>query len=225
MKLITEMNEQVEYLSEAKESGEKEHYIHGIFLQGDMKNRNGRIYPIDILDKEVERYMKDMVKNSRAFGELGHPTGPSINLDRVSHIIIDLKKDGRNYIGKAKLTDTPMGNIAKGILKSGGKIGVSSRGMGSLKPGKDGIMEVQGDYRLATAADIVHDPSAPQAFVEGIMEGVEWIYDPIKDTWLEEKAEGIKKAVRKMSYSQLEEQRLTIFEDYMASIAVNTRII
>ena len=225
MKLITEMNEQVEYLSEAKESGEKEHYIHGIFLQGDMKNRNGRIYPIDILDKEVERYMKDMVKNSRAFGELGHPTGPSINLDRVSHIIIDLKKDGRNYIGKAKLTDTPMGNIAKGILKSGGKIGVSSRGMGSLKPGKDGIMEVQGDYRLATAADIVHDPSAPHAFVEGIMEGVEWIYDPIKDTWLEEKAEVIKKAVRKMSHSQLEEQRLTIFEDYMASLTVNTRII
>ena len=225
MKLITEINEQVEYLSEAKESGEKEHYIHGIFLQGDMKNRNGRIYSINVLDKEVERYMKDMVKHSRAFGELGHPAGPSINLDRVSHIIVDLKKDGRNYIGKAKLTDTPMGNIAKGILKSGGKIGVSSRGMGSLKPGKDGIMEVQGDYRLATAADIVADPSAPHAFVEGIMEGVEWIYDPIKDTWLEEKVESIKKAVRQMSRSQLEEQRLDIFEDYIASLTVNHRII
>ena len=225
MKLITEITEEVEYLSEAKESGEKEHYIHGIFLQGNMKNRNGRIYPIHILDKEVERYMKEMVKNSRAFGELGHPAGPAINLDRVSHIIIDLKKEGHNYIGKAKLTETPMGNIAKGILKSGGKIGVSSRGMGSLKPGKDGIMEVQGDYRIATAADIVADPSAPHAFVEGIMEGVEWIYDPVKDTWLEEKVQTIKKKIKKMSRSQIEEQKLAIFEDYMAALASRNNLI
>jgi hypothetical protein len=225
MKLITELTEDVEYLSEAKESGEKEHYIHGIFLQGNMKNRNGRIYPIHILDKEVERYMKDMVKHSRAFGELGHPAGPQINLDRVSHIIVDLKKEGHNYIGKAKLTDTPMGNIAKGLLKSGGKIGVSSRGMGSLKSGKDGIMEVQGDYRIATAADIVADPSAPHAFVEGIMEGVEWIYDPVKDTWLEEKVNNIKQSIKKMRMSELEEQRLAIFEDYMAILASNNKLI
>jgi hypothetical protein len=225
MKLITEITEDVEYLSEAKESGEKEHFIHGIFLQGNMKNRNGRIYPIEILDKEVGRYMKDMVKHSRAFGELGHPAGPSINLDRVSHIIVDLKKEGHNYIGKAKLTDTPMGNIAKGLLKSGGKIGVSSRGMGSLKPGKDGIMEVQGDYRLATAADIVADPSAPHAFVEGIMEGVEWIYDPVKDTWLEEKVHNIKKAVKKMTMNEIEEKQLAIFENYVASLTSNIKLL
>jgi len=225
MKLITELTEEVEYLSEAKESGEKEHFIHGIFLQGNMKNRNGRIYPINILDKEVERYMKDMVKHSRAFGELGHPAGPQINLDRVSHIIVDLKKDGHNYIGKAKLTDTPMGNIAKGLLKSGGKIGVSSRGMGTLKAGKEGIMEVQDDYRIATAADIVADPSAPHAFVEGIMEGVEWIYDPVKDTWLEEKVQTIKKKINKMSRSQIEEQKLAIFEDYMAALASRNKLI
>lgn len=225
MKLITELTEEVEYLSEAKESGEKEHYIHGIFLQGNMKNRNGRIYPINILDKEVDRYMKEMVKHSRAFGELGHPAGPSINLDRVSHIITDLKKEGHNYIGKAKLTDTPMGNIAKGLLKSGGKIGVSSRGMGSLKAGKEGIMEVQDDYRIATAADIVADPSAPHAFVEGIMEGVEWIYDPVKDTWLEEKVQTIKKKINKMSRSQIEEQKLAIFEDYMAALASRNKLI
>lgn len=225
MKLITEITEEVEYLSEAKESGEKEHFIHGIFLQGNMKNRNGRIYPIEILDKEVGRYMKDMVKHSRAFGELGHPAGPSINLDRVSHIIVDLKKEGHNYIGKAKLTDTPMGNIAKGLLKSGGKIGVSSRGMGSLKPGKDGIMEVQGDYRLATAADIVADPSAPHAFVEGIMEGVEWIYDPVKDTWLEENVHNIKKAVKKMTMNEIEEKQLAIFENYVASLTSNIKLL
>jgi hypothetical protein len=225
MKLITELTEEVEYLSEAKESGEKEHFIHGIFLQGNMKNRNGRIYPINMLDKEVERYMKDMVKHSRAFGELGHPAGPQINLDRVSHIIVDLKKDGHNYIGKAKLTDTPMGNIAKGLLKSGGKIGVSSRGMGTLKAGKEGIMEVQDDYRIATAADIVADPSAPHAFVEGIMEGVEWSYDPVKDTWLEEKVQTIKKKINKMSRSQIEEQKLAIFEYYMAALASRNKLI
>jgi len=225
MKLITELFEEIEYISEAKEDGEKEHYIHGIFLQGNLKNRNGRVYPIDIMEKEVGRYMKDMVKANRAFGELGHPAGPSINLDRVSHIIIDLKKDGNDFIGKAKLTDTPMGNIAKGLLKSGGKIGVSSRGMGSLKPNKDGIMEVQGDYRIATAADIVHDPSAPNAFVEGIMENVEWIYDPIQGTWLEEKADLIKNNIRTMSKTQLEEQKMAIFEDYIASLTVKKHII
>lgn len=225
MKLITELTEDVEFISEAKESGEKEHYIHGIFLQGNLKNRNGRMYPIDVLDKEVNRYIKEMVGSSRAYGELGHPAGPQINLDRVSHIITELKRDGNNYIGKAKLTDTPMGNIAKGLLKSGGKIGVSSRGMGSLKPSKDGIMEVQNDYRLATAADIVADPSAPQAFVEGIMEGVEWIYDPISGSWLEEKVDIIKNNIKRMTIQEIEEKKLAIFEDYIASLTVKTRLI
>lgn len=225
MKLITELTEEVEFVSESKETGEREHYIKGIFLQGNLKNRNGRVYPIEVLDKEVKRYIKDMVKAGRAMGELGHPSGPQINLDRVSHIIVDLTRDGDNFIGKAKLTDTPMGNTAKGLMKSGVKLGVSSRGMGSLKPGKKGIMEVQNDFRLATAADIVADPSAPHAFVEGIMEGVEWFYDPIKDTWYEEKVDNIKKAVRRMSSSQLEEQKLAIFEDYIASLTIKQRII
>lgn len=223
MKLITELVEQVDYLSESKESGEKEHYIHGIFLQGNIKNRNGRIYPIDTLDKEVERYVKEAIEAKRAYGELGHPAGPQINLDRVSHIITELKKDGANYIGKARLTETPMGNIAKGLLKSGAKLGVSSRGMGSLKPMKEGVMEVQSDYRIATAADIVADPSAPSAFVEGIMEGVEWIYDPIKGTWHEEQLQEIKKEVHRMSRSQLEEQKLDIFDKYLTSLALKSK--
>ena len=218
MKLITELVEEVQYIAEAKENGDKEHFIEGIFLQANRKNRNGRIYPINIMEREVERYMREVVSNSRAYGELGHPEGPSINLDRVSHIITELRRDGDNFIGKAKLTDTPMGNIAKGLLKSGANLGVSSRGMGSLTPRKDGIMEVQDDFRLATAADIVADPSAPDAFVKGIMEGVEWVYDPVKDTWHEQKLEEIKKSVHKMSRSNLEEQKLAIFENYVSSL-------
>ena len=218
MKLITELFENVEYISEAKENGDKDHYIHGIFLQANRKNRNGRIYPFNIMDKEVSRYMNDVVKHKRGYGELGHPTGPAINLDRVSHIIIDLKRDGDNFIGKAKLTDTPMGNIAKGLLKSGANLGVSSRGMGSLKPNREGIMEVQDDFHLATAADIVADPSAPDAFVKGIMENVEWIYDAVKDTWHEERLDEIKKSVHIMSKNQLEESKFAIFENYLSSL-------
>jgi hypothetical protein len=218
MKLITELVEEVQYIAEAKENGDKEHFIEGIFLQANRKNRNGRIYPINIMEREVERYMRDVVANNRAYGELGHPEGPSINLDRVSHIITELRRDGDNFIGKAKLTDTPMGNIARGLLKSGANLGVSSRGMGSLIPRKDGIMEVQDDFRLATAADIVADPSAPDAFVKGIMEGVEWVYDPVKDTWHEQKLEEIKKSVHKMSKSNLEEQKMAIFENYISSL-------
>lgn len=225
MKLITELFEDVEYLSESKESGEKQHYIHGIFLQGNIKNRNGRIYPIGILDKEVNRYIKEVVEAKRAYGELGHPAGPQINLDRVSHIITELKKDGDNYVGKAKLTNTPMGNIAKGLLESGAKLGVSSRGLGSLKPMKEGVMEVQPDYKIATAADIVADPSAPSAFVEGIMEGVDWVYDPIKGTWHEEQLQVIKKEVHTMSKAQLEEQKLAIFENYLTSLALKSKLL
>lgn len=218
MKLITELVEEVEYISEAKENGEKEHYIHGIFLQANKKNRNGRIYPVNIMEKEVTRYMDEVVKNNRAYGELGHPSGPQINLDRVSHIITELKRDGDNFIGKAKITKTPMGAIAEGLLKSGASLGVSSRGMGSLKPSKNGIMEVQDDFRLATAADIVADPSAPDAFVKGIMEGVEWVYDPVKDTWLEEKLDQTKKAMHRMSKTQFDESKVAIFENYIQSL-------
>lgn len=219
MKLITELFEDVEYITEAKESGEKEHYIHGIFLQANKGNRNGRYYPVDTMQKEVDRYIKDVISNNRAYGELGHPHGPAINLDRVSHIITSLKRDGDNFIGKAKLTDTPMGNIAKGLLKSGANLGVSSRGMGSLKPRKDGLMEVQNDFHLATAGDIVADPSAHDAFVKGIMENVEWIYDPVKETWHEERLDNMKKAIHKMSMNQIEENKMAIFENYLNSLA------
>lgn len=218
MKLITELVEDIQYLSESKESGEKNHYIHGVFLQANRKNRNGRIYPLEVMENEVNRYMNEVVKNNRAYGELGHPQGPQINLDRVSHIITELKRDGENFIGKAKLTDTPMGNIAKGLLTSGASLGVSSRGMGSLKPTKDGIMEVQNDFHLATAADIVADPSAPDAFVKGIMENVEWVYDSVKGTWHEEKLDNMKKQIHKMSMDQIEENKFSIFENYINSL-------
>ena len=213
----------MEYITEAKENGDKEHYIHGIFLQANRKNRNGRIYPLNIMENEVNRYMNEVVKNNRAYGELGHPAGPAINLDRVSHIITELKRDGDNFIGKAKLTDTPMGNIAKGLLKSGANLGVSSRGLGSLKPTRDGVMEVQNDFHLATAADIVADPSAPDAFVKGVMENVEWVYDSAKDSWHEEKLDNMKKAIHKMTMDQLEEKKFEILEGYLNSLALNSR--
>ena len=218
MKLITELVESVEYITEAKESGEKSHYIHGVFLQAEKRNKNGRIYPMHIMEKEVNRYMDEVVRQQRAYGELGHPNGPQINLERVSHIITELKRDGNNFVGKAKLTETPMGDIAKGLLKSGAKLGVSSRGMGTLKPTKDGIMEVQRDFHLATAADIVADPSAPDAFVKGIMENVEWVYDSAKNTWHQESLDDIKKSIHKMSRPQLEENKFRIFETYINSL-------
>ena len=220
MKLFTELVEDVQYITEANEkTGKKDMFIEGIFLQAGIKNRNGRMYPIDVLESEVKRYVRETVDKGRAYGELGHPSGPSINLDRVSHIITELKRDGNNFIGKAKLTETPMGNIAKGLLESGANLGVSSRAMGSLKE-SNGVMVVQNDLKLSTAADIVADPSAPDAFVKGIMEGVEWLYDPVKGTWREQKLEETRKSIHKMSKSKLEEQRLTIFEDYLTSLAV-----
>ena len=222
MKLFTELFEDVQYVTESKENGKKEYFIEGIFLQADIQNRNGRVYPMNILEKEVARYMKETVEKNRAYGELGHPSGPSINLDRVSHIITELRKVGNNFEGRAKLTETPMGNIAKGLLESGANLGVSSRGMGSLQE-KNGVMVVQSDYKIATAADIVADPSAPNAFVKGIMEGVDWVYDPVKGTWHEEQLHETKKAIRNMSKSQLEEQRLKIFENYVASLALKNK--
>lgn len=220
MKLFTELVEDVSLISEAKEAGGKDYYIEGIFLQAEIKNRNGRMYPVEVLENEVRRYTKEVINKNRAFGELGHPSGPSINLDRVSHIITELKRSGNNFIGKAKISKTPMGEIARGIMESGGQLGVSSRAMGSLKEER-GVMVVQSDLRLSTAADIVADPSAPEAFVNGIMEGVDWVYDPVKDTWYEEKLSNIKKSIHKMSKSELEEQRFALFEDYFSDLASN----
>lgn len=213
MKLITELTEDVKYVTEATENGKKKLYIEGIFLQGNIKNRNGRRYRTEHLDREVTRYMKDLVEKNRAFGELGHPNGPSINLDRVSHLIESLKREGDDFIGRAVITDTPMGNIARGLIESGAQLGVSSRGMGSLAPGKDGIMEVQGDFYLATAADIVADPSAPDAFVRGIMEGVEWVWDNgiIKAQQVDE----MHKTIKKASKRQLEEAKSAVFEKFL----------
>ena len=219
MKLFTELVEDVQLISEAKESGGKDYYIEGIFLQADIKNRNGRMYPVNVLENEVQRYNKEVISKNRAFGELGHPSGPSINLDRVSHIITELRREGKDFYGKARLSKTPMGEIARGIMESGGQLGVSSRAMGSLKEEK-GVMVVQSDLRLSTAADIVADPSAPDAFVKGIMEGVEWLYDPVQGTWLEQKLYDTKKKIHSMTKSKLEEQRMAILENYISSLAV-----
>jgi len=224
MKLFTELVEDVQYITEAKENGKKDYFIEGIFLQAEIQNRNGRVYPMHVLENEVQRYMRETVDKGRAYGELGHPAGPSINLDRVSHIITELKRDKNNFIGRAKLTETPMGNIARGLLESGANLGVSSRAMGSLKE-SNGKMVVQSDLRLSTAADIVADPSAPEAFVKGIMENVEWLYDPVHNTWHEHKLHETKKKIHNMSKSQLEEQRLAILEDYIASLAINNKFI
>lgn len=220
MKLITETLEDVQYVTEAKEDGTKNLYIEGIFLQCEIKNRNGRMYPEGVMDREVARYMKEAVEQKTAMGELGHPNGPQINLDRVSHRIVSLRKEGTNYIGKAIITNTPMGNIARGLMESGVRLGVSSRGMGSLKLNKEGVNEVQDDFRLATAADIVADPSAPQAWVDGIMEGVEWVYDErlgYKAVQVAEQAKAqVEAAVRSR---QLQEKKLQLFENFLNNLS------
>ena len=176
IKLISEAVEEVEYITEDKEGGGKNYKIKGIFLQADIKNRNGRVYPMEVLEKEVNRYNKKFINEKRAYGELGHPEGPTVNLERVSHMVTELYPDGKNFIGEAKIMETPMGKIVKSLMNEGGKLGVSSRGMGSLDQ-KNGANYVRDDFYLATAADIVADPSAPNAFVEGIMEGKEWVWD------------------------------------------------
>ena len=176
VKLISEEIQDVEYITEEKENGKKNYKIKGIFMQADIKNRNGRIYPQAVLEKEVRRYNKDQINNNRAYGELGHPEGPTINLERASHMITKLYPDGKNFIGEAKILSTPMGKIVENLLDDGAKLGVSSRGMGSLNQ-KNGANYVRNDFYLATAADIVADPSAPNAFVEGIMEGKEWVWN------------------------------------------------
>jgi hypothetical protein len=197
MKLIAEQIQEVEYIVEGKDDGSKEMKIRGIFMQADQKNRNGRVYPFAVLNKEVQRYNKEFVAEGRAFGELGHPEGPTVNLDRVSHMITKLEADGKNFVGEAKLLSTPMGEIAKALIKDGGKLGVSSRGMGSLES-RSGANYVKDDFYLATAADIVADPSAPQAFVEGIMEGKEWVWNNglLQEVEVAEIKEDIEKGVR-----------------------------
>lgn len=219
MKLIKEINESVKVLTEETEDGKKSMFIEGIFLQGNIQNRNGRRYDSEILANEVNRYVKESVSKGRAYGELGHPDGPSINLDRVSHIITELRREGDNFIGKAKISSTPMGQIVEGLLSDGAQLGVSSRGMGSLKEGKDGVMEVQEDFYLATAADIVADPSAPDAFVNGIMEGVEWVWDHGKAVAMrvEDIERDAQKAVRQKKLN--EQAKLRMFESFLNEIS------
>ena len=176
LKLFSEQVENVEYITEEKDGGDKNYKIRGVFMQADVKNRNGRVYPMEVLEKEVAKYNKNFVNEKRAFGELGHPDGPTVNLERVSHMITKLYPDGKNFMGEAKILGTPMGNIVKNLMDEGAKLGVSSRGMGSLDS-KNGANYVRDDFYLATAADIVADPSAPNAFVEGIMEGKEWVWN------------------------------------------------
>lgn len=214
MKLITEMLEsEVEFVTEAKEDGSKNYFIEGVFMQGNIKNRNGRMYPIETLMKEVNRYNKEYVEQNRAYGELGHPQGPTINLERVSHMIKELTQDGNNVMGKAKImTETPMGKIVKNLMDEGAKLGVSSRGMGTLKE-KNGVNMVQSDFQLATAADIVADPSAPNAFVEGVMEGVEWLQ--IDDRWVPQYVEETQKAIRKASKAELQEAKVNAFVQFL----------
>ena len=217
MKLIREEIEDVKILEESR-NGKKSLYIEGIFLQGNIKNRNGRMYPMETLQKEVGRYIKEQVAEGRAVGELGHPDSPTVNLDRVSHKIISLRESGSNFIGKAKILEsTPMGKIASGLLSEGVKLGVSSRGIGSLKPTKEGFNVVSDDFMLATAADIVADPSAPDAFVHGVMEGKEWVWE---GTVLKErKVDEIKSAIDTLAgKKRLEEHKIDLFNEFINSL-------
>ena len=198
MKLISEhFSDDVEYITEQADDGKKNYKLRGVFLQAEIKNRNGRVYPFEVLEKEVARYNKEFIEQNRAYGELGHPDGPTVNLDKVSHMVTELKPDGKNFIGEAKVMSTPMGKIVQNIMDDGGKLAVSSRGMGSLEQ-KNGANYVKNDFYLATAADIVADPSAPQAFVEGIMEGKEWVWDNgiLKEVEVAEIQEDIERGVR-----------------------------
>jgi len=217
MKLITESIEDIRILTEEKD-GEKHLYIEGVFLQSEIKNRNGRIYPFDVLNKEVERYSEEYVKAGRALGELGHPDGPTVNLDRVSHKITSLKAEGNNFMGKARILDTPMGKIAKSLLGEGVKLGVSSRGMGSLKE-DNGVKYVSDDFMLATAADIVADPSAPDAFVNGIMEGKEWVWEGglLRERQIQE----MKKEIDNASKVELEEKMLSAFDKFLSNLWIH----
>jgi len=214
MRLIAEEITTVDFICEDKE-GKKNYFIEGVFLQAELKNRNNRMYPLKTLSKEVAKYDENYIRKGRALGELGHPDGPSINLDRVSHKILSLKEDGNNFIGKAKLLDTPMGGIAKNLLDEGVKLGVSSRGMGSIRK-EENCNVVMDDFMLATAADIVADPSAPDAFVNGIMEGKEWVWD--NGVLKEAKVAQIKKEIDQATLLNLQERKVSAFETFLKSL-------
>ena len=216
MKLITEEIEQVEFIVEQR-NGKKNLYIEGVFLQGNIQNRNGRMYPMETLRKEVARYNESNINSGRALGELGHPDGPTVNLDRVSHKIVSLKESGSNFIGKAKILSTPMGKIAESLISEGVKLGVSSRGIGSLKATREGVNIVGEDFMLATAADIVADPSAPDAFVSGIMEGKEWIWEG--GILREQLAQNTQKRINTLvDQRKLEEHKLNLFNDFLSNL-------
>ena len=222
MNLITEHLEELEVITEAKEGGGKNYYIEGIFMQGDIKNRNGRIYPSTTLETEMARYNKEFIQTKRALGELGHPDGPQINGDRVSHLITEMRREGNDFYGKAKILGTPMGEIVKSLLDEGVKIGVSTRGLGSVKAGKDGVMEVQKDFHLSTV-DIVTDPSAPNAFVNGIMENVEYYYDIASGNWqatqmVEEIAKIAEKKYNRITKTIDEVTAAKMFESFVRSL-------
>ena len=214
MKLITEVNHDVEYVTEEK-NGKRAYHIEGVFLQANVKNRNGRVYPLEVLKREVEKYNENYVEQKRAFGELGHPDGPTINLERTSHMITDLQQDGANFMGKAKIMETPYGKIVQNLIDEGARLGVSSRGMGSLKMAK-GVQQVQSDFYLSTAADIVADPSAPDAFVHGVMEGKEWVSANgiIKEADIAE----YHKEIDEASSKELEAAKLKVFEDFISKL-------
>ena len=220
MKLISEQwSDDVNYLVEVDaKTGKKNAYIEGVMLQTEVKNKNGRIYPKEVMQKEVKRYTKEYIEQNRAYGELGHPEGPTINLERTSHLITDLYEDGNNFVGKAKILSTPMGNIVKNLLDDGARLGVSSRGMGSLKASnaKGGVQMVQSDFQLATAADIVADPSAPDAFVDGVMEGVEWIWD--NGVIKAQKIEEYKHSIARARTQKLQEVKLNVFNDFLKNL-------
>ncbi len=216
MRLIREVTESVNLVTESKLGKGKEYFIEGVFLQSELKNRNGRMYPESVMDKEVARYIKESVDQNRAYGELGHPDNPQINLDRVSHLIVSLRKEGTNYIGKAKILETPMGQIARGLLDGGANLGVSSRALGSLKANNEGIQIVQDDFMLSTAADIVADPSAPDAYVRGIMENKEWVF--VDGKFVEKHIEEVKAIIRKTSSRNLEEAKIVAFQSFLSKI-------
>ena len=220
MKLISEQwSDDVNYLvEEDPKTGKKNMFIEGIMLQTEVKNKNGRIYPLEVMKKEVKRYNKEYIEQKRAYGELGHPEGPTINLERTSHLIESLEQDGKNFVGKAKILSTPMGEIVKNLLADGARLGVSSRGMGSLKASsqKGGVQLVQSDFQLATAADIVADPSAPDAFVNGVMEGVEWIWD--NGVIKAQKIEEYKHSIRRAKTHKLQEVKLRAFSDFLENL-------
>lgn len=214
MKLITEQVTDIQYITE-EVNGKKEHFIQGIFMQAEKKNKNGRVYPLQTLSKEVDRYNREYVQKNRAFGELGHPDSPTINLDRVSHMITKLYPDGSNFIGKAKILDTPNGRIVKSLLDGGASLGVSTRGVGSLRP-SNGFQLVQDDFHLATAADIVADPSAPEAFVQGIMESAEWILTA--RGWMPMHHERAQKLIRESNKDNVEAVALEVFKNFISKL-------